>query len=109
MESKINAFMDYVKLRNSNEPEFLQAVHEVAETVIPFIENNPKYQGKKLLERMVEPERTLMFRVPWVDDSGETQVNRGYRVEFNSAIGPYKRWFTFSSFSKSINFKIFRF
>ena len=90
MKKVISDFMDYVNQRNANEPEFLQAVHEVAETVIPFIQDNPKYQGKKLLERMVEPERTLMFRVPWVDDSGETQVNRGYRVEFNSAIGPYK-------------------
>lgn len=106
MESKINAFMDYVKERNSNEPEFLQAVHEVAETVIPFIENNPKYQGKKLLERMVEPERTLMFRVPWVDDSGETQVNRGYRVEFNSAIGPYKGGLRFHP---SVNLSILKF
>ena len=106
MESKINAFMDYVKERNSNEPEFLQAVHEVAETVIPFIENNPKYQGKKLLERMVEPERTLMFRVPWVDDKGETQVNRGYRVEFNSAIGPYKGGLRFHP---SVNLSILKF
>ena len=81
MESKINAFMNYVKERNSNEPEFLQAVHEVAETVIPFIEKNPKYQGKKLLERMVEPERTILFRVPWVDDNEEKQNNRVYRVE----------------------------
>lgn len=106
MESKINAFMDYVNLRNSNEPEFLQAVHEVAETVIPFIEKNPKYQGKKLLERMVEPERTLMFRVPWVDDNGETQVNRGYRVEFNSAIGPYKGGLRFHP---SVNLSILKF
>ncbi len=106
MESKINAFMDYVKERNSYEPEFLQAVHEVAETVIPFIENNPKYQGKKLLERMVEPERTLMFRVPWVDDNGETQVNRGYRVEFNSAIGPYKGGLRFHP---SVNLSILKF
>ncbi len=106
MESKINAFMDYVKQRNSNEPEFLQAVHEVAETVIPFIENNPKYQGKKLLERMVEPERTILFRVPWVDDSGETQVNRGYRVEFNSAIGPYKGGLRFHP---SVNLSILKF
>lgn len=106
MESKINAFMDYVKERNANEPEFLQAVHEVAETVIPFIENNPKYQGKKLLERMIEPERTLMFRVPWVDDSGETQVNRGYRVEFNSAIGPYKGGLRFHP---SVNLSILKF
>jgi len=98
--------MDYVKQRNSNEPEFLQAVHEVAETVIPFIENNPKYQGKKLLERMVEPERTILFRVPWVDDSGETQVNRGYRVEFNSAIGPYKGGLRFHP---SVNLSILKF
>ncbi|MDB0600576.1 NADP-specific glutamate dehydrogenase [Tenacibaculum maritimum] len=106
MKSKINTFMDYVKERNSNEPEFLQAVHEVAETVIPFIESNPKYQGKKLLERMVEPERTLMFRVAWVDDKGETQVNRGYRVEFNSAIGPYKGGLRFHP---SVNLSILKF
>ena len=106
MESKINAFMNYVNERNLNEPEFLQAVHEVAETVIPFIENNSKYQGKKLLERMVEPERTLMFRVAWVDDKGETQVNRGYRVEFNSAIGPYKGGLRFHP---SVNLSILKF
>ena len=106
MESKINAFMDYVKERNAYEPEFLQAVHEVAEAIIPFIENNPKYQGKKLLERMVEPERTIMFRVPWVDDNGETQVNRGYRVEFNSAIGPYKGGLRFHP---SVNLSILKF
>ncbi|MEE4000125.1 NADP-specific glutamate dehydrogenase [Tenacibaculum sp. FZY0031] len=106
MESKIQAFMDYVKERNTYEPEFLQAVHEVAETVIPFIENNPKYQDKKLLERMVEPERTIMFRVPWVDDNGETQVNRGYRVEFNSAIGPYKGGLRFHP---SVNLSILKF
>ncbi len=106
MESKINAFMDYVKQSNPYEPEFLQAVHEVAETVIPFIEKNSKYQGKKLLERMVEPERVLMFRVPWVDDKGETQVNRGYRVEFNSAIGPYKGGLRFHP---SVNLSILKF
>ncbi|TYP99727.1 glutamate dehydrogenase/leucine dehydrogenase [Tenacibaculum adriaticum] len=106
MESKINAFMDYVKERNPHEPEFLQAVHEVAEAIIPFIESNSKYKGKKLLERMVEPERTLMFRVPWVDDSGETQVNRGYRVEFNSAIGPYKGGLRFHP---SVNLSILKF
>lgn len=98
--------MDYVQQRDSNEPEFLQAVHEVAETVIPFIENNPKYQGKKLLERMVEPERVITFRVPWVDDKGETQVNRGYRVEFNSAIGPYKGGLRFHP---SVNLSILKF
>ncbi len=106
MEHKINAFIEYVKERNANEPEFMQAVHEVAETVIPFIESNPKYQGKKLLERMVEPERTLLFRVPWLDDNGEIQVNRGYRVEFNSAIGPYKGGLRFHP---SVNLSILKF
>jgi len=75
---------------NPSEPEFLQAVQEVAETVIPFIQDHPKYKQHRILERIVEPERTIIFRVPWVDDKGEVQVNRGYRVEFNSAIGPYK-------------------
>jgi len=89
-QEQIDNFMEYAKMRNPNEPEFLQAVKEVAEAVIPYIEENPKYQGKKLLERMIEPERTISFRVPWVDDKGEIQVNRGYRVQFNSAIGPYK-------------------
>jgi len=89
-QEQIDKFMEYAKMRNPNEPEFLQAVKEVAEAVIPYIEENPKYQGKKLLERMIEPERTISFRVPWVDDKGEIQVNRGYRIQFNSAIGPYK-------------------
>ncbi len=106
MESKINAFMDYVEQRNSDEPEFLQAVHEVAEIVIPFIENNSKYKGKKLLERMAEPERTIIFRVPWTDNSGEIQVNRGYRVEFNSSIGPYKGGLRFHP---SVNLSILKF
>jgi len=87
MSDKIEQFIAQVAKNNPNEPEFIQAVQEVAETVIPFIETHPKYQGKKLLERMVEPERTLIFRVPWTDDSGEIQVNRGYRVEFNSKGG----------------------
>ena len=90
MESKINAFMDLVKKRNGHEPEFLQAVQEVAETVIPYIVKNEIYHGKNILLRMVEPERLISFRVSWVDDSGEIQVNRGYRVQMNSAIGPYK-------------------
>ena len=89
-QAEINAFMEQVKVRNAFEPEFLQAVTEVAESVIPFIADKPKYQDAKILERMVEPERTLMFRVPWTSDNGEVNVNRGYRVEFNSAIGPYK-------------------
>jgi glutamate dehydrogenase (NADP+) len=73
----------------------LQAVTEVAETVIPFIEQNKKYQNKMLLERMVEPERVIMFRVGWLDDAGTTQVNRGYRIQMNSAIGPYRVEFVF--------------
>ena len=88
-QAQIDAFMDKVKARNGHETEFLQAVNEVAETVIPFIQNHPKYQENNILERIVEPERTIIFRVPWLDDKGDMQVNRGYRVEFNSAIGPY--------------------
>ncbi len=90
VDSKIKGFMELVKKRNNHEPEFLQAVQEVAETVIPYIINNDIYHGKNILLRMVEPERLISFRVSWVDDSGEIQVNRGYRVQMNSAIGPYK-------------------
>jgi len=90
MEAKINAFMELVKQRNHHEPEFIQAVQEVAETVIPYIVENDIYHGKNILLRMVEPERLISFRVSWVDDSGEIQVNRGYRIQMNSAIGPYK-------------------
>ena len=106
MKQSIKDFISSVEKMNPNEPEFLQAVTEVAETVIPFIEKNEAYQGKKLLERMVEPERTIMFRVPWTDDSGEIQVNRGYRVEFNSAIGPYKGGLRFHP---SVNLSILKF
>ncbi len=106
MENKINTFLNLVKERNGNEPEFMQAVHEVAETVIPFIEKTPKYQGKMLLERMVEPERTIIFRVAWTDDKGNTQINRGFRVEFNSAIGPYKGGLRFHP---SVNLSILKF
>ncbi len=77
MEDQIKSFLDIVAKRNSNESEFLQAVEEVAETVMPFIERNEKYQNKKLLLRMVEPERVITFRVCWLDDQGEIQVNRG--------------------------------
>jgi glutamate dehydrogenase (NADP+) len=90
MEQKVKNFLDMVSIRNQNEPEFMQAVHEVAETIIPFIEKNKKYQNAMLLERMVEPERVIMFRVPWIDDKGKTQINRGFRIQMNSAIGPYK-------------------
>ncbi|MEM8998781.1 MAG: NADP-specific glutamate dehydrogenase [Bacteroidota bacterium] len=90
MEAKIKAFMDEVRSRNGHEPEFIQAVQEVAETVIPYIVKNDIYHGKNILLRMVEPERLLSFRVAWVDDEGEIHVNRGYRIQMNSAIGPYK-------------------
>lgn len=90
MEAKIKAFMDEVTSRNAHEPEFIQAVQEVAETVIPYITQHDMYNGKNLLLRMVEPERLISFRVAWVDDQGEIQVNRGYRIQMNSAIGPYK-------------------
>jgi len=90
MEAKIKAFMDEVKARNGHEPEFIQAVQEVADTVIPYIAKHEIYNGKNILLRMVEPERLLSFRVAWVDDEGEIHVNRGYRIQMNSAIGPYK-------------------
>lgn len=106
MKQSIKDFISGVAEMNPNEPEFIQAVTEVAETVIPFIEENEKYQNKMLLERMVEPERTLLFRVPWTNDKGEIQVNKGYRVEFNSAIGPYKGGLRFHP---SVNLSILKF
>lgn len=106
MSQSVNAFLEAVAKRNGNEPEFMQAVKEVAETVIPFIENNKKYQNKMLLERMVEPERVIMFRVTWIDDAGNTQVNRGYRIQMNSAIGPYKGGIRFHP---SVNLSILKF
>ncbi len=90
MDLKIKAFMDEISERNGHEPEFLQAVQEVAETVIPYIVTKDIYHGKNLLMRMVEPERAITFRVAWIDDNGGICVNRGYRIQMNSAIGPYK-------------------
>jgi len=87
---KVSEFMAKVIAKNPGENEFHQAVQEVVESLMPFIENNPKYQQAKILERIVEPERTIIFRVPWVDDNGQIQVNRGFRIQMNSAIGPYK-------------------
>ena len=105
-QSQIDSFMDQVRAKNPHEAEFLQAVEEVAEVIIPFLDENPKYKKAKILERMVEPERTIMFRVPWLDDEGNVQVNRGYRVEFNSAIGPYKGGLRFHP---SVNLSILKF
>jgi glutamate dehydrogenase (NADP+) len=90
MKAEINEFIENLERRTPGENEFHQAVEEVVESVWDFYQNNPRYKKAKILERMVEPERVIMFRVPWVDDRGEVQINRGYRVEFNSALGPYK-------------------
>jgi len=90
MNSKIDAFMESLKSKHPGQPEFHQAVHEVLNSIMPVIDSNPRYQKAKILERIVEPERVIIFRVTWVDDKGEVQVNRGYRVQMNSAIGPYK-------------------
>jgi glutamate dehydrogenase (NADP+) len=90
IHEQVQNFMNEVTAQNPHEPEFIQAVQEVAETVIPFIADHPKYAKEQILKRMVEPERVIMFRVPWTDDQEDVHVNRGYRVEFNSAIGPYK-------------------
>ncbi len=106
MTQKIAAFMEEVKARNANEPEFLQAVQEVAETVLDYIAENDIYNGKNILLRMVEPERVISFRVSWVDDQGEIQVNRGYRIQMNSAIGPYKGGLRFHP---SVNQSILKF
>src|SRR5690554_7401680 len=106
MKESIKNFVAQVEKSNPHEPEFLQAVHEVAETVIPFIEENKKYQNKMLLERMVEPERIIIFRVPWIDDEGKTQINRAFRIQMNSAIGPYKGGMRFHP---SVNLSILKF
>lgn len=105
-QAEIDAFMAKVRATHGHETEFLQAVHEVAEAVIPVIEETPKYKKAKILDRIVEPERTIMFKVPWLDDKGEVQINRGYRVEFNSAIGPYKGGLRFHP---SVNLSILKF
>lgn len=104
--NEIAQFLEKIEQKNPNEPEFLQAVVEVAETIIPFIAENPKYQNTSILEMMCEPERVFMFRVPWMNDKGETQVNRGYRIQMNSAIGPYKGGLRFHP---TVNLSILKF
>lgn len=106
MDVKIKKFMDEVKTRNGHEPEFIQAVQEVAETVIPYIAKHKIYNGKNILLRMVEPERLISFRIAWVDDKGDIHVNRGYRIQMNSAIGPYKGGLRFHP---SVNASILKF
>ena len=106
MKKIIENFISEIDKKNSHEPEFMQAVREIAETVLPYIVSKDIYHGKNILMRMVEPERVLMFRVNWVDDNGEIQVNRGYRVQMNSAIGPYKGGLRFHP---TVNLSILKF
>jgi len=106
MSKEIEIFMAKMLEKHSHEPEFMQAVQEVAEAVIPFMEEHPKYKRAKILERIVIPERTFIYRVPWLDDNGEIQINVGYRVQFNSAIGPYKGGLRFHP---SVNLSILKF
>ena len=106
MDKVIKDFLAEVSKRNQNEPEFMQAVTEVAETVIPHIVKNNVYYGQNILMRMVEPERVVSFRVAWIDDQEEIQVNRGYRIEMNSAIGPYKGGLRFHP---SVNLSVLKF
>ena len=102
----VTDFMQNLEKRNPGEREFLQAVHEVAETILPYIQQHPEYAKRKVFERMCEPERVVMFRVPWMDDKGEYQINRGYRIQMNSAIGPYKGGLRFHP---SVNLSILKF
>ena len=106
MYSSVNDFLESIKLKNPNETEFHQAVHEVIESIWDFVNDNPQYQYNSILERITEPERVIMFRVPWTDDKGTIQVNKGYRIEFNSAIGPYKGGLRFHP---SVNLSILKF
>jgi len=106
MKQIIEQFISDVEKRNQNEPEFMQAVREVAENVIPYIVQHDIYHGKNILMRMAEPERVVSFRVPWIDDTGEIRVNRGFRIEMNSAIGPYKGGLRFH---ESVNLSILKF
>jgi len=106
MNNLMNEFMKKLELRDAHEPEFLQAVFEVAESIIPFSEENQKYKKHKILERIAEPERVIIFRVPWLNDKGGVEVNRGFRVQMNSAIGPYKGGLRFHP---SVNLSVLKF
>ena len=90
MNQYLDSVLATVKAKNRGEDEFLQAVEEVLQSLSPVLENHPEYVEARIVDRIVEPERMIVFRVPWIDDDGKVQVNRGFRVEFNSAIGPYK-------------------
>ncbi len=106
MDPNVEKFMARVKARNPFEPEFHQAVQEVAESLVPFIREHPKYDHARILERITEPERVVLFRVPWINDKGDVEINRGYRIEMNSAIGPYKGGLRFHP---TVNLSILKF
>ena len=104
--ASLEEFLAKVEQRDGNQPEFLQAVREVFTSIWPFLEKNPKYRAEALLERLVEPERAIQFRVAWTDDKGQVQVNRAFRIQFNSAIGPFKGGMRFHP---SVNQSILKF
>jgi glutamate dehydrogenase (NADP+) len=106
MDLSKEQFIEDIKKRNAGEAEFLQAVEEVAETIIPFLQKHPEYRNAKILERIAEPERVIIFRVPWLNDRGEVEINRGFRVQMNSAIGPYKGGLRFHG---SVNLSVLKF
>jgi len=106
MSAFVDSLMAEVKAKNAAQPEFHQAVEEVAESLEIVLEKHPEYRAAKILERIIEPERVIMFRIPWVDDQGEVQINRGFRIEMNSAIGPYKGGLRFHP---SVNLGILKF
>ncbi|MCF8432242.1 MAG: glutamate dehydrogenase, partial [Melioribacteraceae bacterium] len=106
MSEFVESLMNEVKAKNPSEPEFHQAVFEVAESLELVLERHPEYRSAKVLERIIEPERVMMFRVPWMDDQGDVQINRGFRIEMNSAIGPYKGGLRFHP---SVNLGILKF
>ena len=106
MSQSLDAFLTQLKQRDPNQPEFHQAVEEVVRSLWPFLQSEPRYMKAAILERMVEPERAILFRVPWVDDQGVVRVNRGYRVQMSSAIGPYKGGLRFHP---SVNLGVLKF
>src|SRR5512145_1669764 len=106
MDPRVQQFMAMIKTKNPGETEFHQAVQEVAESLIPFIEEHPRYKHGRVLERIAEPERVIIFRVPWLNDKGEVEINRGFRIEMNSAIGPYKGGLRFHP---TVNLSILKF
>src|SRR5690554_1795517 len=106
MTDTLTACLAHLKLRDPEQPEFHQAAEEVLSTLWPFLEDNPKYLKAGIIERLIEPERVIMFRVPWMDDNGQVHVNRGYRIQMNSAIGPYKGGLRFHP---SVNLGVLKF